>query len=355
MIITMGVVAVPRLYTFLLIPALLAAMLLAACGDSGSDDESASNDDGWSAEAISASQGEVLAQQVGSQLGLGPTRVAFGVLVPDPKDPQSALLVHDATVHATFYKLDGEKGTPAGEYDLTPVVLRENTKHLHGDGANHLHDDPLATVYVTNLNLDTTEWWGADLSITIQGKEHDGVRVRFFVSEKTTEPGIGDPVPSITQLTNRDVADVAMIDSSTPPRPEMHELTVAEAVKNGKPSVIAFATPAFCQTRFCGPVVDAVVAPLQAKYGDRVNFLHIEPYKLAEARKGRLIAIPEMEQWGLASEPWVFVLDASGEVAAKYEGIMSQEEVEPVLQRVLSGQAAALGERPLIDAQVSAR
>jgi hypothetical protein len=132
-----------------------------------------------------------------------------------------------------------------------------------------------------------------------------------------------------------------MIDSSTPPRPELHQLTVAEAIANGRPSVVAFATPAFCQTRFCGPVVDAVVMPLYERYGDRVNFLHIEPYQLEEARKGRLVVIPEMQEWGLPSEPWIFVLDATGHVIAKFEGIMSKEEVEPALQRALDGQVAS--------------
>jgi hypothetical protein len=166
--------------------------------------------------------------------------------------------------------------------------------------------------------------------------------VKFFVADKTTEPAVGATVPPSKQLTTKDVPDVAMIDSSVPPRPELHDITVKDAIANGKPSVIAFATPAFCQTRFCGPVVDSVVVPLEQKYSGQANFLHIEPYKLDEARNnGRLIAIPEMQDWGLQSEPWVFVLDSTGHVAAKFEGIMSEDEVEPVLQQVINGQMAA--------------
>ena len=59
-------------------------------------------------------------------------------------------------------------------------------------------------------------------------------------------------------------------------------------------------------------------------------------------RRARAVwSIPEMQEWGLPSEPWIFVLDAEGEVAAKYEGIMSEEEVGPVVERVLSEQVAA--------------
>ncbi|MGE0134858.1 MAG: TlpA family protein disulfide reductase [Dehalococcoidia bacterium] len=314
----------------LLLPLALVGLVAAACG--GSDEAG----DSWSAEALGSRRGPVEAQIIsGSQIGQGPARLAFGIIRSD-----EGSLVHDATARVTLYTLDGDEGTSVGEFELTPVQLLENTEHHHDDGTRHLHDDPLATVYVLNTTLDRTDWWGASLDIEADGKEYKDVRTRFFVADKTSEPAIGAEVPAISQLTTKDVQDVAMIDSSNPPRPELHDLTVADALKNGKPTLIAFATPAFCQTRFCGPVVDSVVVPLQEKYGERMNFVHIEPYKLGEARNGRLVAIPEMATWGLQSEPWVFVLDASGRVAAKFEGVMSQEEVEPFVQRVLDAQAA---------------
>ena len=59
-------------------------------------------------------------------------------------------------------------------------------------------------------------------------------------------------------------------------------MTVAEAIDTKKPTLIAFATPAFCQTRFCGPVIEEVVAPLAKDYRGRANFVHIEPYRLVD-------------------------------------------------------------------------
>jgi hypothetical protein len=111
---------------------------------------------------------------------------------------------------------------------------------------------------------------------------------------------------------------------------------VAEAIASGRPSLVAFATPAFCRTRFCGPVVDAVVVPLAARYAGRANFLHIEPYDLAQARgSGRLVPIPELEQWGLTTEPYLFLLDGTGRVVAKFEGVTSADEVGAALRRLL--------------------
>ncbi|MEE8422600.1 MAG: thioredoxin family protein, partial [Dehalococcoidia bacterium] len=94
-------------------------------------------------------------------------------------------------------------------------------------------------------------------------------------------------------------------------------------------------TPAFCQTRFCGPVVDEVVRPLEERHGEVATFIHIEPFDLAKARGGELVVLPVMAEWALATEPWVFVVDRDGKLAAKFEGITSAAEVEEALLAVL--------------------
>ena len=43
-----------------------------------------------------------------------------------------------------------------------------------------------------------------------------------------------------------------------------------------------------------------------------------------------------MEQWGLTSEPYLFVLDGAGKVAAKFEGITQKDEVAAALDKVLA-------------------
>ncbi len=297
--------------------------LSSACGggESGSD--------GWDAATLGrVSQAQPFtASLINAQVGAGPARLGFGLFDRDGG------LVHDAAGALRLVTLEGDKPTEAGRFDLTRVALEETETHTH-DGKTETHTDPVATVYVANVDLARGEWWGAELAVRTADKEHT-LRTRFFVQEKTSEPAIGAAVPRSTQRVLRDVRDIAEIDSSNPPRPALHELTVAEAIASGKPSLVAFATPAFCRTRFCGPVVDSVVAPLAERYAGRVLFLHIEPYDLAQARQGRLVAIPELEQWGLTTEPYLFLVDGSGKVAAKFEGITSAEEVEAALRRLL--------------------
>lgn len=63
----------------------------------------------------------------------------------------------------------------------------------------------------------------------------------------------------------------------------------------------------------------------------------MEPYDLRAAREGRDLSLSQtMREWDLPSEPWIFVLDSQGRVAAKFEGIVSREEVEQVLLGLLT-------------------
>jgi peroxiredoxin len=117
----------------------------------------------------------------------------------------------------------------------------------------------------------------------------------------------------------------------------MHDTTVADAIATGRPVVVAFTTPAFCVTRTCGPIMDTVADPLYERYGGEAAFIHIEPYRLKELREGTdRIFVEAMEEWSLQTEPWLFIIDRQGRIAAKFEGVAALDEVESVLQQVLA-------------------
>src|SRR5690606_16540549 len=138
-------------------------------------------------------------------------------------------------------------------------------------------------------------------------------------------------------LTLADVDDAAAISSQPEPNEAMLDQTVAAALDGGKPVVIAFVTPAFCVTRYCGPVMDAVVQPAFEQYGDRVEFIHIEPYDLAKARGDAVLEpVPAVVEWGLRTEPFIFVIDGEGIVRVKLEGVTDLAELSEAIESVLS-------------------
>jgi hypothetical protein len=107
-------------------------------------------------------------------------------------------------------------------------------------------------------------------------------------------------------------------------------MRIADAIAQGKPQVIVFATPQLCTSRVCGPVVD-VVRMLIPTYGERVVFTHQEVWQDATAQA----LSPTMVEWNLHTEPWIFVVDGQGIIRAKFEGLTTVRELEAALKQVL--------------------
>ncbi|MBI2912638.1 MAG: hypothetical protein HYY03_01815 [Chloroflexi bacterium] len=278
---------------------------------------------------IPLGSGDVSPQIVNHTLAVGDNRFSLGLLDKN-SDP-----ILGAPVHLRFFDLHDDQPVLKSEVDprFVPVELSFIDESSGGQkrvvGENG--------VYVAPVSFDRAGRWGLEASVTRDGRQLEPALFQFDVQEKTPEPAIGDPAPASRQLTTKDVADVAEIDSSYPLRPQMHDITVADALAAGKPIVLAFATPAFCESRTCGPVMDTVMDPLYQKYKDQAVFIHIEPYQLQELRAGiDRIPVPATEEWGLQTEPWVFVIDRQGMIAAKFEGITGLDEVEATLAKVLA-------------------
>ena len=296
------------------------ALLAAACGGGSTT---------WP-EVLELKDREITVRLGNSQLAVGDDRFLFILMDRDDQ------LILDAQVTTRFFTLEGEKGTLQAETPTRFVSLEENFVDEHEDGSLHTHTGNVVGGYVATFRFDEAGNWGVEVAGQRDGAEFDPLRVQFTVLEQGAVPAIGEPAPRSQQLTLSDVADISEIDTSNPPHPELHDLTVAEALDAGKPIVVAFATPGFCSSRLCGPVVDAVIVPLYEQYGDQATFIHIEPYVLEDARSGGgLIAVETLAEWGLLSEPFVFVVDGEGLIAGKFEGITSAEEVGAALEELL--------------------
>ena len=113
-------------------------------------------------------------------------------------------------------------------------------------------------------------------------------------------------------------------------------MTIADAVASRRPLVVVFATPAFCQTATCGPQVE-VVGEIRVKYRGLANFVHVEIFDNPGEIQGDLSKAgptAAVEEWGLPTEPWTFIVDRNGRIAAKFEGFTTAEEIEEALIKV---------------------
>jgi hypothetical protein len=149
---------------------------------------------------------------------------------------------------------------------------------------------------------------------------------------KDPVPGVGDAPPRIHTPTEASVAgDLSKIDTRDP-HDDMHKVDFAEALGK-KPIVLVFATPLLCQSRVCGPVVD-VAAEVKSELGDKADFIHMEIYNDNEVAKGFR---PQVAAFHLPTEPWVFVINKQGKIAARIEGAFSVDELRAAVKKGLQG------------------
>jgi hypothetical protein len=108
--------------------------------------------------------------------------------------------------------------------------------------------------------------------------------------------------------------------------------------------MVFFATPAFCQTGFCGPTVE-LVKSIAREYEGRVAYVNVEPYVLHETvdglrptldADGHLQPVAAARDFGIPVEPYLFVVDAEGRVFAKYEGVVGADELRAALEDALA-------------------
>ncbi len=198
-------------------------------------------------------------------------------------------------------------------------------------------------VYAAVVDFEEAGTYGMEARIFLPGGVIGVGKVEIAVATASSAPALGERPPASRNKTSADFEDptdpdeLAAITSSEVPDPDLYRMTVAEALDSGLPSVISFATPAFCQSATCGPQVE-VVSVVKAGTEGAVNFIHIEVYDspdtLTDLSRARLA--PQMEEWGLLSEPFTFILDAEGRVAVKFEGFVNETELAEALQAVLN-------------------
>jgi len=147
------------------------------------------------------------------------------------------------------------------------------------------------------------------------------------VQESPQTIAVGEEAPRSDTPTIAD-APLEEITSATDPDPSLYQMSIADAVTSGRPSVIVFATPKFCQTAICGPTLDRIVE-IKPSYPD-VNFVHVEVFTNLDD-PANLTTVPAVFEWGLPTEPWVFVVDAAGVVVARFEGVVDAAEIAEAL------------------------
>ena len=230
--------------------------------------------------------------------GLTLAAVACGGSAPEPQPaPTAAPVIQVPTIDPTDDAIQSHLATKVLEVGTQRVAFLLNTQKA-------LIDAPQSEISVTHadgsapiaqVTADYNPWpYGVRgsyaapvefpepgkyvLTVTPVGGGVSGeALIDVEVLPEAPIPSIGDTAPASGTKTLGDGIAVFDLTTDYEPDEELYRLSVADAIASQRPTVIVFATPAFCTSPTCGPQVDTV-SELRAAHPDAANYIHVELY-----------------------------------------------------------------------------
>ncbi len=113
-----------------------------------------------------------------------------------------------------------------------------------------------------------------------------------------------------------------------------HEHTVAEVLDAGAPIAFLVATPAFCRTAYCGPVLETLIE--SAGNFPSIQPIHLEVYENPKEVDGNLDdpnlrPVAAFGELGLTFEPSLFLVGRDGKLADRIDNVFDRAELEIAL------------------------
>ena len=192
-------------------------------------------------------------------------------------------------------------------------------------------------VYEATVAFDRPGTWGVGAAATIDGETQRGTAT-FVVQAEPQVVAVGEAAPRTDNATMDDDAPLAAIDSRAGvgdseeiPDPGLHDTTIADAIEAGRPVVVVVSTPVYCESRFCGPITETI-EDLADTYGDRAAFVHLEVWADFENQQLNAAAAEWIQTDQGGNEPWVFLVDADGNLAARWDNVLDLDALEADLE-----------------------
>ena len=254
----------------------------------------------------------------------GPTEIQIAVASSDflPGAPRVPFVLFDGP-----HPISDAKSVRVFAFDLaTPA-----SPQAGWNGAATSYSDYEIPYWVAYPELPRAGLWGLGAEITKADGKVVTSQFTIQVVDEIDSPKPGDAPPASRNRTLATEPDIHKLSSAIDPEPALHQMTVADALGSGKPTVVVIATPGFCASRLCAPVVDSVAAVYKTQ-PDAANYIHLEVYKSFNP----LVPADEMGEWRLTSEPWIFILDKTGKVAVRLGGPVSARELTEALTPLIT-------------------
>jgi hypothetical protein len=317
------------------------SLLLAACGSSSAKNASGSSTQPLATSADFPSPKGKSLLQLKKGLGAGPV-LAPTVSVVTPGRDRYGFGLFDrarkqiAQAPVALYLERSGSSTVSGPFVARDLPL--TVKPAFQSETVAKDPDAAKSLYVAELRTKRAGNYAVLGVAKLDGRLVATDPIYLGVGQPSKVPQVGQKAPLITTPTVKSVGgDVSKIDTRTPPD-SMHDVNFAD-VLGKKPIILVFATPALCQSRVCGPVVD-IAEELKSEHKSEAAFIHMEIYNGNKIGQGCLDGTrlqdqclrPQVLAYHLPTEPWAFAIDRHGKIVSRLEGAFSKSELENALK-----------------------
>jgi hypothetical protein len=241
------------------------------------------------------------------------------------------VLISGSEQRTTFALADGE-GVPIQDLPASlDFSLRQEGQEVEIITAE-AQTEGIPTGYYP-VRFTPAEPGNYEITTTFDGDELEP-RV-FFVAppEEISIPTVGEMMIPLDTPTTTDGRGVDPICTRSPAC-SLHDLTLTEALDEGRPVAFLIATPEFCQTALCGPVLDVLLEQVDA-FPD-VRFLHAEvwadPRAVDNILEATLAEAPQA--YALPFEPALFLANSDNTINARLDNLYGTGELTAELAKL---------------------
>ena len=233
-----------------------------------------------------------------------PQRFPFGIA-----DKDGVIVTHSPVASLDFtVVLDGQ---PLG----APISVAAHSQDLLRPYFPLVFTPPTPGVYTVRTQVNGTP-----------------VEANVQIPPSTAVVGAGQKMVPVDTATFTDPHGVELV-CTRQPACALHDVTLRDALAAGTPVALIIATPRFCQTAICGPVLDVLLA--QTNQFPTIKMLHAEVYPSeAAAQPGTQQLTEVVKAYGLTFEPVLYLAGPDGTIVRRIDTIFDTAELRQALAKL---------------------
>jgi hypothetical protein len=251
-----------------------------------------------------------------------PQRVPFAVV-----DNKAVQLADDAELPVRILQ--------AAKTIDTLTVQARIVNHEHVDptiNPNHQHSDLLRYFALRAIFPNPGIY---DLEVDFGSAGVASLPVQAFDPAEVEVALPGAPLPHLDTPTLANPEGINPLCTRAPEPCPLHRLSVADVLDRNRPLALLVATPALCQTAYCGPVLETLLG--EAANFPALTMIHLEVYANAADVGGNyndpnLELAQPVKDLGLTFEPSLFLVGADGVIADRIDNLFDTTELRAGLE-----------------------